>query len=352
MMLRRCLLALIALVLLAVPARAQELLVGSCLVLSGSGSPEAAVTGSICDLYLRTDTGDLYTKQSGTGNTGWTILPRLAATNVWTAQQEISAAEPILYLTATGAGSNLKDWRFDVSGTTFSLQTVNDAKSSVLASLLQFDRSGNATVLGSVTGTAFSGTTGSFSSTLHAGGNFDVASTKFTVAAASGNTAVAGTLGVTGDTTFAANAGTSSFVSQTTGWRVGVGGDADIRSIIVDALHAKSYILDLEQASAGGTRLETKSVAVLASSFTVPGPGAAVTSITRIGSIATVTTSNAARPRCRRRRVDYRCGANRIRRAGRHHDHGRDALHLYRRRHAGDPRDRHDHGERCTRPDG
>jgi hypothetical protein len=77
-----------------------------CVLVSGTGSPEGAVTGKVCDTYFRSDTGDVYTKQSGTGNTGWTIVPRLAALNVWTAQQEISAVEPILYLTATGAGSN------------------------------------------------------------------------------------------------------------------------------------------------------------------------------------------------------------------------------------------------------
>jgi len=51
------------------------LLNGQCVLRSGSGSPEGAVTGNVCDAYLRTDGADgttLYVKASGTGNTGWT----------------------------------------------------------------------------------------------------------------------------------------------------------------------------------------------------------------------------------------------------------------------------------------
>lgn len=48
-----------------------------CTLRSGTGTPEGAVTGSICDVYLRsngsTDT-TIYVKESGTGNTGWIAL--------------------------------------------------------------------------------------------------------------------------------------------------------------------------------------------------------------------------------------------------------------------------------------
>jgi hypothetical protein len=46
----------------------------ACVIRSGAGTPESAVTGNVCDLYLRTDGGantTLYIKESGTGNTGW-----------------------------------------------------------------------------------------------------------------------------------------------------------------------------------------------------------------------------------------------------------------------------------------
>lgn len=47
----------------------------ACVIRSGSGTPESAVTGNVCDLYLRTDGGantTLYIKESGAAtNTGW-----------------------------------------------------------------------------------------------------------------------------------------------------------------------------------------------------------------------------------------------------------------------------------------
>lgn len=48
---------------------------GNCALRSGSGSPEGAVVGKVCDVYLRTNGGastTVYVKESGTGtNTGW-----------------------------------------------------------------------------------------------------------------------------------------------------------------------------------------------------------------------------------------------------------------------------------------
>lgn len=44
------------------------------LPLTGTGSPEGAVTAAVGTLYLRTDGGagtSLYVKESGSGNTGW-----------------------------------------------------------------------------------------------------------------------------------------------------------------------------------------------------------------------------------------------------------------------------------------
>lgn len=59
-------------------------------------------------------------------------------------------------------------------------------------------------LIGKGTPGAITGTTGVFSSTLSATGNFAINTNKFTVAASSGNTVVAGTLGVTGVATFTA----------------------------------------------------------------------------------------------------------------------------------------------------
>lgn len=80
---------------------------------------------------------------------------------------------------------------------------------------------------------------------------------------------------ITGIATFSsavvasANIGTVDYVSQTTGWRITAAGAADVRSLYTDEMTAKSFVADLEQALAGG-QIITKSVAVLAASFTAP----------------------------------------------------------------------------------
>jgi len=49
-------------------------LAGGLQIISGSGTPEGAITAPVGSLYLRTNGGagtSLYVKESGTGNTGW-----------------------------------------------------------------------------------------------------------------------------------------------------------------------------------------------------------------------------------------------------------------------------------------
>ena len=51
-----------------------EVDVDGIAITNGTGSPESAVTGTVGDLFIRTDGGTstvLYVKESGTGNTGW-----------------------------------------------------------------------------------------------------------------------------------------------------------------------------------------------------------------------------------------------------------------------------------------
>jgi len=73
---RRVCLVLVLLLLAASPAAAQTLVgdrvrlnTGPCVESSGSGTPEGAVTGNICDTFHRTDTGQTYHKISGTAST-------------------------------------------------------------------------------------------------------------------------------------------------------------------------------------------------------------------------------------------------------------------------------------------
>lgn len=57
---------------------------GPCLISAGSGSPESAVTGSPCDLFLRTNGSSgtqVYVKETGTAtNTGWIPITTSAGT--------------------------------------------------------------------------------------------------------------------------------------------------------------------------------------------------------------------------------------------------------------------------------
>lgn len=67
-----------------------------------------------------------------------------------------------------------------------------------------------------------------------------------------------------------------NYASQTTGMRISYAGEGDFRYLFTDELHAKSFIADLEQALAGG-QIISKSVAVLAADFALPGAGSAAT---------------------------------------------------------------------------
>lgn len=82
---------LLTLLLLFVPSvlsaqvtvRADRLVLnaGPCIARSGSGSPESAVTGNLCDTWLRTDNGSFYLKVSGTAtNTGWMLFSTTIST--------------------------------------------------------------------------------------------------------------------------------------------------------------------------------------------------------------------------------------------------------------------------------
>ena len=69
---------------------------------------------------------------------------------------------------------------------------------------------------------------------------------------------------------------TAHYVSQSTGWAATYAGAADFRNLYSDEIYAKSFIVDLEQALAGG-QIISKSVATLAVAFTAPAAGATAT---------------------------------------------------------------------------
>lgn len=80
---KKLLLSLAVLLSLVCPAAAQQVdatrvSVGGCLILFGTGTPEAAVAAPVCSLFLRSDgTTDttIYKKETGAGaNTGWVAI--------------------------------------------------------------------------------------------------------------------------------------------------------------------------------------------------------------------------------------------------------------------------------------
>lgn len=77
---------------------------------------------------------------------------------------------------------------------------------------------------------------------------------------------------VNGDVDITGYVGEPGFVSQLTNWRIDNTGGADFRYLFTDALHAKAFVADLEQALAGG-QIISKSVAVVAQAFTCPPLG-------------------------------------------------------------------------------
>lgn len=83
-----------------------------------------------------------------------------------------------------------------------------------------------------------------------------------------------------GNATLSGSIGHPSYASQTTNWRITGLGEADFRYLFVDEMHAKSFIADLEQALAGG-QIIAKSVAMLATAFTMPALAASATFVVR-----------------------------------------------------------------------
>ncbi len=71
-----------------------------------------------------------------------------------------------------------------------------------------------------------------------------------------------------------------NYSSQTTGMRVDHSGNGDFRYLFTDEMHAKSFIVDLEQALAGG-QIISKSVAILYQDFITPAAGAPTTLVVR-----------------------------------------------------------------------
>ena len=103
------------------------------------------------------------------------------------------------------------------------------------------------------------------------GGNVALVST---LTLPNSNTLTGGTNAVSfsAGATFANTISSAVYTSETTGWGISSAGKADFRYLYIDELHAKYFITDLEQSLAGG-QIISKSVASVASNFTLPAAG-------------------------------------------------------------------------------
>jgi hypothetical protein len=208
---------------------------GPCVIRSGSGTPEGAVTGNPCDEWHRTDTSQIYKKIAGTGNTGWyAVLGATSAT------------------CASFAGCVAAQLTLDTTLFTQKLRTDSAVQ------LRQYVVTDGAH-LEAVNGGGWMPLWLGGGPTRVVGGGLHVGGTSI-LDPGLGNVQMDGFIGKPG------------YVSQTTGWRVDALGAADFRYLYTDELHAKAFIADLEQALAGG-QIISKSVAQVGAVFTVPAPG-------------------------------------------------------------------------------
>jgi hypothetical protein len=159
---------------------------------------------------------DKFTVDSANGNTS--ISGTLGVTGATTLSSTLSVTSNATVGGTLGVtGATTLSSTLGVTGATNLSSTldvagdfaVNVNKFNVTASSGNTAIAGTLNVSGSSTLAALNASTGSFSGTLGSGGDFSVNSNKFNVIAASGNTSVGGTLTVTGSTSLSSTLGVS-----------------------------------------------------------------------------------------------------------------------------------------------
>lgn len=240
---------------------------------------------------------------------------------------------PIIGWYESDQGTDLKLWRIAISSGVMVLQTMNDANSSLVANIWTITRAGvmafafQTQFANGSAGTpaiAFSSDTDTgwrwassgvvwfvsngadavqFNGSAIAAGSLTLSTTPLAASSggtghaswtagdllyASGSTAISGLAAVaTGRVLTSTGVGSSpawstdptmasvtstSWVSRTTGWIIDGGGNAEFLTLYTGELQAKTFLVDHEQALAGG-QIITPSVGVLSEDFTVPALG-------------------------------------------------------------------------------
>ena len=125
----------------------------------------------------------------------------LFTTFTGSAPYTVTIASPVLFAGSTQTFYNSTAGLVTLSTPTGAFRGPGSAGTATIAmptnTLLQVIANGVDYITVQDDGSAFTATTGNFTSTLNADGNFSVASTRFTVNSATGDTSVGGTLGVT-----------------------------------------------------------------------------------------------------------------------------------------------------------
>ena len=130
----------------------------------------------------------------------------LLTTFTGTAPYTVTIASPVLYAGSTQTFYNSTSGVITLSTPSGAFVGPGSSGSATITmnagTVLQIISNGTNYITAQDDGSTFSATTGQFSSTLNADGNFSVATNKFTVNASSGDTVVAGTLGISGVASF------------------------------------------------------------------------------------------------------------------------------------------------------
>lgn len=107
------------------------------ILYSGSGTPEANVTAPPGSLYGRTDTGTLYIKNTGTGNTGWVL------TSVGATVSSVALTMPGVFSVGgspvTGSGTLAVTFATQSANTVFAGPTTGSAATPAFRALVAAD---------------------------------------------------------------------------------------------------------------------------------------------------------------------------------------------------------------------